>query len=123
MKVAIVGSRGFTDSALVERTVKALLDKHSDLVIVSGGAAGADTLAARAGALLGVRTITHWPEWEKFGKSAGFKRNALIVADADLVIAFFAPGPRSKGTANTVALALGASKPTRIYHEGRWTNV
>ena len=119
--VAIVGSRTFADTALIERVVNRWLDRtQNNLVIVSGGAKGADIAGERAAKAIGIPTIIHLPEWEKYGKSAGFKRNDLIVRDADVVIAFFAPGPRSKGTANTVASAKLAGKAVYEYHEGQW---
>jgi hypothetical protein len=68
---------------------------------------------------MGYPTIIHLPKWHLYGKSAGFKRNDLIVADADIVLAFFAPGERSHGTANTVASAKLAGKRVFEYQTGK----
>ena len=122
MNVAIVGSRGFEDEALIGRSIARLQQQHSDLVIVSGGARGADSIAERIARKWGVLTLVHLPEWTRYGKSAGFRRNDLIVASADMVIAFFADGPRSRGTANTVASAKVKGIPVHEYHEGHWTS-
>ena len=121
MNVAIVGSRGFTEQLLVYRAIEHLRNKHGAITIVSGGAKGADTYAEQFAKTLGLATIIHLPDWAKFGKSAGFRRNDLIVRDADMVLAFFADGPRSPGTSNTVAQAKIAGKEVHVFHEGRWS--
>ena len=121
MNVAIVGSRGFEDRSIISDSIIRLAQKYPDLTIVSGGARGADTLGEEAARRLRVPVIVHLPDWATFGKSAGFKRNDLIVRDADMVLAFFAPGPRSKGTSHTVAAAKIKGIPVHIYHEGAWS--
>jgi len=119
MNIAVVGSRGFTDRAIIQRCLARLQEKYGEITVVSGGAAGADSIGAQVAAELGMKTIIHLPEWDRYGKSAGYRRNEFIVRDADMVLAFFAPGPRSKGTSHTVRLA-SASKPLHVYHEGAW---
>lgn len=124
MNIAIVGSRGFTDRVIIERSIRRWmqLDQTPDapITIVSGGARGADSIGEAVAKSFNLPTIIHLPQWEVYGKSAGYKRNALIVRDADVVLAFFAPGPRSKGTANTVASAKLAGKTVHEYHAGTW---
>jgi len=120
--IAIVGSRGFTDEALIQRSLERwIVNTAGDLTVVSGGARGADSIGERVARDLGVTTKVHLPQWDRFGKSAGFRRNEDIVRDADVVLAFFAPGPRSKGTSHTVALARAKGKRTFVFHEGAWT--
>ena len=122
MKVAIVGSRGFNEWRIIEACIDRLVEKYgTELTIVSGGARGADSAGETIAIQRGVARIIHLPEWDKYGKSAGFRRNDLIVADADMVLAFYAPGPRSRGTSNTVASAKIAGKPVHVYHEGVWS--
>jgi predicted Rossmann fold nucleotide-binding protein DprA/Smf involved in DNA uptake len=124
MNPAIVGSRGFTDSKVIRDAILDFQRTHySDrpLTIVSGGARGADSLGAFWARELSIPTIIHLPDWDRFGKSAGYRRNELIVRDADYVLAFFAPGPRSNGTQHTVDIARAAGKTVRIYHEGVWS--
>jgi predicted Rossmann fold nucleotide-binding protein DprA/Smf involved in DNA uptake len=123
MKVAIVGSREFKDEALVNAILTKLAANDPDVWIVSGGARGADTLAATACYDHNLKCTVHKADWNgPLGKGAGFARNKLIVEDADMVIALFADGPKSRGTMHTVGLALLAKKPVHAYHEGRWTS-
>jgi hypothetical protein len=119
--VAIVGSRGFTDTMLVQRCVRRLLALHDNLRIVSGGARGADRQAELAAAELDVPIVIHPAEWDRFGRSAGFRRNETIVNDADMLVAFFADGPRSRGTTHSLSLALTKGIPVHVYHGGTWS--
>jgi hypothetical protein len=96
MKLAVVGSRTFNDYELLCATLNPHLGKIQ--VIVSGGAKGADSLAERWAKENGVATEVYLPEWEKYGKSAGFKRNELIVENCDSCVAFWdgvSPGTKS----------------------------
>lgn len=67
-----------------------MLAKKYDLTcIVSGGARGADTLAERYASERGIKMLVIKPDWDRHGKSAGLIRNRDIIAQADVVIAFW----------------------------------
>ena len=86
MKIGIIGSRGFNNYELLEKT----LEEYQNVeLVVSGGAQGADKLGERWANEKGIKTLIFKPNWEKFGKSAGFIRNQDIVKNSDLVIAFW----------------------------------
>jgi len=109
MKIAVVGSREFKNLKLVQDFVANL---PAGTTIISGGARGVDTEAE-------VTAIAHWlptlifkAEWDKYGKSAGMKRNADIIAAADEVVAFW--DGQSKGTAHTIQLALNCLNVKKI---------
>jgi hypothetical protein len=123
-RIAIVGSREFADRALVRRVIHRLMEKHGPehLTIVSGGARGADTLAEDLARAYKLDCLVFPADWETYGKRAGFHRNAVIVDNADEVIALYADGPLSAGTSHTVKLALAAGLRVHIYHEGRWNS-
>lgn len=110
MKLAIVGSRTYSDLQAVTDYVNGLT---ADTVLVSGGAAGVDRTAQRAAEKRGMDTKVFIPHWAKYGKSAGMRRNADIVAAADEVVAFW--DGHSKGTANTIELARKAGKKVTVY--------
>jgi predicted Rossmann fold nucleotide-binding protein DprA/Smf involved in DNA uptake len=113
MHIAIVGSRDYPDLAQVTRYVAAIARKYPDAVIVSGGARGVDQAAESAAIDLGLETIIHPADWDTHGKSAGFKRNALIVRDAEVVVAFQKNG--SRGTQHSIDLARAQGKPVYVY--------
>lgn len=108
--VAIVGSRDWLHPRQIRQVVDDLAD---DTVVVTGGARGVDSWAARAARNRGLKVIVHPAEWERYGKTAGFIRNALIVDECDRLIAFQRNG--SRGTQNSIDLANRAGKPVVVF--------
>jgi DNA recombination-mediator protein A len=106
IKVAIVGSRNASDE-LLQRCWEYVESLPLDTVIVSGGAVGIDQQAEDCAYVRGMQTIIIKPDWKRYGKSAGFRRNADIIAAADRVVAFT---NGSKGTAHSIELARKAGK-------------
>lgn len=115
IKVAIVGSRGFSDLARVQQAVASLKQFDPQITIVSGGAKGVDKAAEDAARYLKLNTVIFPAEWHKHGKQAGMVRNKLIVNEADHVIAFW--DGKSKGTKNTIDLALKNKKNLEVVFE------
>lgn len=118
MKIAIVGSREFKDKDFVEKMVAKKLSNGDCLI--SGGARGVDTWAEEAISILEtglykfkIEKKIFKPDWNKYGKRAGFLRNELIINEADHVIAFW--DGKSKGTKHSIDLAIKANKPLDIY--------
>jgi len=52
------------------------------------------------------------PNWKKYGKSAGFRRNHDIIQSATHVIAF--PFKHGSGTQHSIKLAEKFSKPCHV---------
>ncbi len=109
-RLAVVGSRGFNDYALLKKTLDKSYAKSD--VIVSGGATGADALAERYAKEKGLKIVIVKPDWLQFGKAAGPIRNELIVKQSDRVIAFW--DGVSKGTASTIYAARRLGIPLSI---------
>ena len=129
MKIAVVGSREFNDIEFINKTLYSYFaSEHGykkDMVLVSGGARGVDTLAENFIDRMNksVEESTGWkkfydkiiylPDWDKYGKRAGFLRNKLIIENADMVLAFW--DGKSKGTKNSIDLAIEKNIPINIY--------
>ena len=96
MKIAIIGSRSITD-ADIGKYVSAGDE------IVSGGAAGIDTLAAEYAKRNGLKLTVFLPEYEKYGRAAPIVRNKQIVDYADKVVALW--NGSSKGTMSVIEYA------------------
>ena len=109
MRVAIVGSReagGFT----VDGMIPHIPQNTSELV--SGGAAGIDTIAEQAARALDLPITIFAPDYGANGKLAPLIRNQKIVDYADLVLAFW--DHHSRGTADTLNYCIQTHKPFRI---------
>ena len=103
MKLAVVGSRSFNDYDLLKDKLDKLNSRKKIRMIVSGGAAGADRLAERWANENDIEAEVFFPDWEKYGKRAGFLRNEQIIDSADAVIAFW--DGQSRGTQHSINLA------------------
>jgi hypothetical protein len=88
--------------------------KLSDVTIVSGGARGADALGRDFARKHSAQYLEFPADWEKFGKRAGFVRNADIVKNSDFVVALW--DGQSRGTGNSLELAQQAGKPYFAYN-------
>lgn len=108
-KVAVVGSRDFPSQYMVERVIYEL---PKSCIIVSGGARGVDTWAEQVAKYHGRDTEIFYPEWQKYGKSAGYVRNNIIVSSCDILIAFW--DGKSRGTKHSINLANYMKKPCII---------
>ena len=113
MRIAIIGSRelGGDEECCYEKICGSVPRNCTE--IVSGGAAGIDTLAekyARENALLFKKFE---PEYHKYGKSAPFMRNAQIIEYANLVLVFW--DGKSRGTAQAVKMCCENNKLIEIF--------
>lgn len=115
----IVGSRGFNDynklCEVVDKVLSQKQDKH--IVIVAGGAEGADALAEQYARERNYQLVVMMADWEKDGKAAGFLRNErmhkFISEKEDRGVIAFWDG-ESKGTAHSFSLAKRYSNQIRL---------
>ena len=113
MRLAVVGSRTGVSSKLVWRWLsKYFAEFGPDMTIVSGGAKGADSIAADFAKHKGLKCDVYLPDWDTHGRSAGFKRNHTIWDNADAGIAFW--DGESRGTAHSFKIAKAQGKPLTI---------
>lgn len=111
MRVLVCGGRDYGDRAAVARELDDYLHRVSHLVIIQGGASGADQLA-RDWCVQRFVSYQHFPaDWRRHGKAAGPIRNAQMLADGrpDVVLAF----PGGRGTADMIRQARAAGVPVR----------
>lgn len=111
MKLAIVGSRSFNDYTKLCETLNGFTDITE---IISGGAKGADTLAERWAKENNLKLTIFYPDWNKYGKSAGMIRNKSIIDSANEVVAFW--DGISRGTENSIQRARSSGKPVTIIY-------
>lgn len=104
-KVIIAGSRGFSNYKLLKEKCNEYLRekrKEYNIIIISGGARGADTLGEKYAQDEGFSLEVFSANWNKFGKSAGFRRNEQMAEVADALIAFW--DGKSHGTKHMIEI-------------------
>ena len=113
MNIAIIGSRSFTDYEKLKCFIKEKISLENVDFVVSGGAKGADKLGELFADEHGIDKKIFLPDWNKFGKQAGFIRNKDIIENSDVVFAFW--NGFSKGTKNSLKLAEKLNKKIYLY--------
>ena len=96
MRFIIAGSRTFTDYQLLCQTLAP--DRHRITQVITGGARGADQLGYRWAWKHTIRHQLFRADWERFGKSAGMRRNHEMAQAGDMLVAFHVNN--SPGTAH-----------------------
>jgi hypothetical protein len=115
MRVAIVGSREWTDYLLFESLLETVLVSNDIPVteIVSGGAQGADTFAEIWAGIHEIPVRIFLPGVGSDGRFIHpMSRNGDIVSHSDMIIAF--PIGSSPGTRDTIRKARAAGVPVVI---------
>ena len=113
LRMIIAGSRTFNDYKLLKQSIFNIFkDKHikrNDVRIISGTANGADKLGERYAQEFGLKLTRMSAQWDKYGKRAGYVRNAEMAKYAveddniGVLVAFW--DDVSKGTKHMIDLA------------------
>lgn len=111
-KVIIAGTRSFDDYELLRTKMDHLLSRRSEIEIVSGTARGADQLGERYAAERGYALKQFPADWNTYGKSAGYRRNAEMAEYADAAVVFW--DGRSKGSKHMIDLAREKGLAVRV---------
>lgn len=81
--------------------------------VVCGCAPGVDTLGHEYGEQIGV-PVKHFPaDWERYGRSAGFNRNAEMAVYGECLLAIW--DGQSRGTRNMVECMRRLRKPYYVH--------
>lgn len=125
MRVLVTGSRDWPDhedlplgsDKSVWWTLGNLGVLNGDTVVHGACPTGADEQAGVYARMHCCVEERHPAQWDKYGKSAGFRRNAEMVAlGADFLVAFIKDD--SKGTTHTLDLAIKAGMATHVVRIG-----
>lgn len=106
IKLIIAGGRNFLDFSIVENEfIKRFNDQENkDVEIISGMARGADALGVKLADMYGLKLHRYPAQWDKYGKSAGYRRNAEMGAVATDLLVFW--DEESKGTKHMIDIAV-----------------
>ncbi len=114
-RVIVAGCRDYTNYEEAKHFIDYCISKiriDNTIIIVSGGAKGADMLGERYARENGFSVEKYIPHWEKYGKSAGPRRNREMAMICDFVICFW--DGKSLGTRSMIEEARLFNKPIRI---------
>ena len=92
MRCIIAGGRDFKPTEEHKSWVIDKIHKHGITEIVSGGARGADYFGEKVGKECNLKITVFNAEWNRYGRSAGPRRNKEMAIYADACILF--PGGR-----------------------------
>ena len=115
----IAGTRTYDNYDEFSSVTDMLLKNHQDknVIIVSGGATGADALARKYAQERGLRYLEFPADWAK-GKSAGYERNRkmheYVHRFRERGVVCFWDGA-SRGTAHSFELSREFENPIRVY--------
>jgi hypothetical protein len=116
-RLLVTGSRTWHDIAAIEQALAVILDRHPECVLLVHGACprGTDAIAAAyAARTSGYQVEAHPADWHRYGRAAGHRRNAEMIAlDADGCAAFIRGG--SPGSTSTVRMATAAGIPVWLH--------
>ena len=123
-RLLVTGSRTWTNEEVLKevlsRYYRAITSKYSGFgkepILVHGTAHGVDEMAAKIWLELGGAVEPHPADWDKFGKQAGFVRNAeMIDSGVDMCLAFIKNG--SKGATQCSKLAERRGIKTTLFED------
>lgn len=112
MKVIIAGSRGITDYLRVKEAVS--FSGFPVSSVVSGTANGVDKLGEVWAEENNLPCIRMPADWDKHGKSAGYRRNQDMAAIADACIVVY--DGVSKGSRHMIEIFKKTAKPLFVYY-------
>ena len=110
MKLLIAGSRTFTDYQKLCQVLAP--DRHRIAQVLTGGARGADALGKRWAWSKQVPWKGFKADWERFGKSAGVRRNDQMAQAGDVLVVF--GNTPSPGTAHLIQCVRQRGKPVVV---------
>lgn len=116
-RVIIAGGRDFANYDLLKQHCDYMLSKRAEveeIVIISGGASGADSLGEQYANERGYSLRQFPAQWEKYGRQAGPMRNREMAANADALIAYW--DGKSRGTKNMIEEAQKRGLKVSIKH-------
>lgn len=114
-RIVVAGCRSFENYAEAKQYIDFCISgikKQYTLVFVTGGYKGADAMGERYAKEYGYQIERYPAQWEKYGKSAGPKRNRTMAEIGDYVICFW--DGKSRGTRSMIKFAVENGKPIRI---------
>jgi len=110
-KIVVAGGRTYTNTGMVFICLEKIVQKGD--VIISGHAKGVDMMGELYAQKNNLACEIYPAEWDKYGRSAGPRRNEQMAQVADKVVVFW--DFKSRGTKNMVDMAKKYKKELFIF--------
>ena len=110
-KIVVAGGRTYTNTGMVFICLEKIVQKGD--VIISGHAKGVDMMGELYAQKNNLACEIYPAEWDKYGRSAGPRRNEQMAQIADKVVVFW--DFKSRGTKNMVDMAKKYKKELFIF--------
>lgn len=112
LRILVCGGRHFSDYDFIAQALRSLCTEAQGIMIIQGGATGADSLADQWAVANGLCSETYEikkEEWDQYGNMAGSIRNKrmLVEGKPDMVVAFVG----GRGTRDMIDQAKAAGIP------------
>jgi hypothetical protein len=120
LRLLVCGSRHWSDARLLAQVIDQVVTEHgrgrAGVVLIEGGARGADRLAGELARSRGWQLQDYPADWRRHGRAAGPRRNARMLRQGrpERVLAFTDDLPASPGTADLVRRARAAGLPVLV---------
>jgi len=116
MKTIIAGSRNITSPDIINRAMEQSL--FIPTYVLSGKAIGVDRLGELWATVNNIPILYYPADWNKYGKSAGYKRNEEMAKNASALVSIW--DGVSKGTKHMINLAVKYKLKIYIYRTDKF---
>jgi hypothetical protein len=125
LRVIIAGGRGFSNYQIMtnclDHVFSTARENHDEIIIVSGTARGADRMGEQYAVDSHFEVDRYPADWDRHGRSAGYKRNVQMAKVATHLIAFW--DGVSRGTGHMIDIARRLGLTIRVFdYEGNLTH-
>lgn len=115
-RLLITGSRTWVDVATIKDALERYKAQFPNPMLISGNCStGADAIAETLAKRMGYAIELYPARWNLYGKSAGFRRNALMVSK-DITHCFAFIRNNSAGATHCLGLVNAANIPAKVWH-------
>ncbi len=111
-RLIIAGSRTITDRKFIQGAMNQAWKDLGPFQVIAGGARGVDSVAASLANDAGITTTILNADWDKWGKSAGYRRNEAMARVATHLLVVW--DGESKGAGHMIDIAEKAGLPVRV---------
>lgn len=122
IRIIVAGTRNFTDVEYMRLHLGLIIKEYQkkypgkEIVIVSGGATGADWLGEKYAEYYGYKYYRFPAKWKEYGRAAGHMRNQEMLdfacQEIPVVVAFW--DGMSVGTKNMISIARAANVSVHV---------